>query len=232
VGCRFGQSKGDVHLEGGFKVGTIPLVIESWSDTEIKARMNPALAGEPDQNTVSLVVVPVGSAGLTRVPGFRFYAAREQVTLVSISQKRVTLGAITATDGHLVTAKFSSPDPHPSASNPYVGRVDRNHQARFGPGLDVWDLSGLAPGFEPLSFRLSYWATEGCGGVIFPQDQTVYNDGKWGARWDPQNSRRIVVNFAEQHCHKSPSGMELGDDESNSSYALIISVIGPKGVRP
>jgi hypothetical protein len=67
---------------------------------------------------------------------------------------------------------------------------------------------------------------------VLPADETIYNDGKWNARWDPQNSRRIIVYFAEQHCHTSPSLMQLGDDESNSSYALTITVIGPRGVSP
>ncbi len=232
VGCRFGLSKGDVHLEGGFKAGTIPLVIESWSDNLIKAKVNPALSGEPDQSTVSLVIVPVGSAGLTRVPGFTFYAMREQVTLHSFPQAGVTLGAITATDGHPVPAKYSSPYTNGSGPGPFTGGVDRNHQARFNPGVDIWDLSRLAPGFQPLGFRLSYWATEGCGVKVLPADETIYNDGRWSARWDAQNSSRIIVDFAEQHCHQSPSLMQLGDDESNSSYALTITVIGPKGVRP
>jgi hypothetical protein len=232
VGCRFGNSRGEVHLEGGFRAGTVPLVIESWSDTVIKAKMNPALTGEPDQSNVSLVVVPIGSPGLTRVPGFTFYAVREVSTLHSFPQSGVTLRAITATDGQAVPANFSSPYSGNTPAASFTAGVERNHHARFDPGTDIWDLSGLAPGFEPLDFQLSHWATEDCGTKVLPADETIYNDGRWDARWDPRNSKRIVVNFAEQHCHESPSMMQLGDDQSNSTYALTITVIGPKGVSP
>lgn len=232
VGCRFGNSKGEVHLEGGFRQGTIPLVVQSWSDTLIKAKVNAALRGESDENNVSLVIVPQGSPSVARIPGFRFYAMREQVTLRSFPQSGVTLGPITATDGQAVQATFSSPYTNYNSTGQFTAGVNRNHQARFDPGSDSWDLSGLAPGFVPVDFQFSYWAVADCGGGVLPAESTIYNDGKWDARWDPQNGNRILIHFAEQHCHRSPSLMQLGDDESNSSYALTITVAGPKGVDP
>jgi hypothetical protein len=233
-GCRFGNVKGDVHLEGGFRAGTIPLMIESWSDTQITGKLNPALVGEPDQDNVSLVIVPIGGA-LTRVPGFRFYAAREVVVLQKFPQSAVKLASITDSDGKSVPANFSSPfssavNGQPTGS--FTGGVGRSGEYRFSPGTDIWDLSGLAPGFEPRSFRFGYWTFDGCLVGILPAEETLYNDGKWSARWDPQNSKQIIVDFAELHCHRSQSLMQLEDDFSDSEYALTISVVGPKGVSP
>ena len=235
VGCRFGNSKGDLHLEGGFRAGTIPLLIESWTDTLIKARMNPALSGEPDQSNVSLVIVPVGSPGLTRLPGFSFYAMRETVTLRTMPQNGVVLASITASDGKPVQASYSSPfsstvNGQPTGS--FTAGVYRGYYARFSPGMDYWDLSGLAPGFVPLQFQIGYWTFDGCLVGVLPAEETIYNDGRWNAYWDPQNGNRIVVNFAELHCHRSQSLMQLEDDYSDSEYGLVIAVVGPRGVDP
>jgi hypothetical protein len=211
------------------------LVVESWSDTLIKAKMNPALSGEPDQNNVSLVIVPVGSPGLTRLPGFSFYAMRETVTLHNYPQNGVTLASITAADGKPVSASFSSPFSGTINGQPtgtFTAGVNRSNYVRFSPGTDYWDLSGLAPGFVPIQFQIGYWTWDGCLVGILPAEETIYNDGRWNAFWDPQNSNRIVVNFAELHCHRSQSLMQLDDDFSDSEYALTITVVGPRGVDP
>ena len=235
TGCHFGTAKGDVHLEGGFKAGTLPLEIGSWSDTVITGKLSPELTGEPDQNSVSLVIVPNGSSSLAREPGFRFYATRQVVTLQTFPQSGVRLAAITASDGQPVQAIYRSPFSsmiNGQSTGTFSGGVYRSNIYRFSPGTDIWDLSGLAPGFAPVSFQLGYWTFDGCLIGILPTDETIYNDGKWGARWDPQNANRIIVDFAELHCHRSQALMQLPDDFSDSEYALTITVVGPKGVSP
>ncbi len=245
-GCRFGNSKGELHLEGGFKAGTISLIIESWSDTLIKAQVNPQLTGELDQNNVSLVVHAAGNGSPATVSGCKFYSLREQLNIQSFPSANVSISSVIATDGTPVKAVFSSPyktvswggnASPPNLSPNLAGGVDRNYPNRFGPGMDVWDLGGLAPGFAPVSFQLAYWALENCAGSDFlsmttMQNATIYNDGQWNAQWDPQNGNRILVSFAEQHCHLGNGFLGVGDDESNSSYALNITVVGPKGANP
>jgi hypothetical protein len=235
VGCRFGNSKGDLHLEGGFRAGTIPLLVESWSDTLIKARMNPGLSGELDRNNVSLVIVPVGSPSLTRIPGFSFYAMRETVALKTFPKSGVALGSITDADGNPVPGNFTSPFSASVNNQPtgtFTAGVYRTNLTRFSPGTDSWDLNGLAQGFVPVQFQIGYWTWDGCNVGILPAEETIYNDGRWNAYWDPQNGNRIVVNFAELHCHRSASLMQIPDDYSDSEYALTIFVVGPKGVDP
>ena len=242
VGCHFGSSKGTLQLEGAFRHGNVSFEIDSWSDTLIKARVNPSLTGEVDLDNVTLDIIPTGRSQAGKFPGHSFYAAREQVNLQAFPASRVALATVMSTEGYPVKAVFSSPyqstgaQSKASASNAAAG-VDRNFPIRFNPGVDVWDLNGLAPQFSPVSFQLSRWALEVCSGTDFMvikgmDDATIYNDGQWNAQWDPQNDNRIIVNFAEQHCHLGGGFLGVGDDESNSSYALTIIVVGPKGVNP
>jgi hypothetical protein len=243
VGCHFGSSIGDAHLEGGFKTGPIPLLIDSWSDTNIRAHVNPALSGEPDASNVSLVIVPVGNPSLARIPGFSFYAMRATVPLQTLPQKAATLASISDSGGTPVTPGFSSPyielttssntfGSGPTTSSSFSAGIKRSATNRFSPGTDYWDLSGLAPGFAPVQFQFAHWTFDGCVVGPLPHAETIYNDGTWGASWDPQNSNRIIVNFAELHCHDSQSLMQLSDDYSDSDYALTVDVVGPRGVDP
>ena len=232
VGCNFGNTQGQAHLNGPFRSGVVQLQIKSWTDTGIEVMLDPNLKGEPDQNSVSLVINPVGSAQ-GQLQNCKFYALRQEVTLPSLSPSAVTLATIIDDGGAPVpTAKFSSPykDPLPSAPEVFTAGVDRYDFYRFNPATDTWDLSNLAPGFVATQFSLSHWAVETCdtGGLsITVSDPTVYHDGQWSAQWDPGNPKRILVNIAEEHCHDSQ-----GTDASSSSYALEIQVSGPIGVNP
>ncbi len=224
TGCNFGQTTGQAHLNGPFKSGQIAMQIESWTDTAIEMKVPPNLTGETDLSNVTLVIAPA-SGPQGQLQGCQFYALRQEVALASFPQSQVTLGSVVDTAGATVTGKFTSPY---ATESGFPGGVDRYDVARFGPGTDVWDLSTLAAGFVPTQFSLSHWALDMCyGGGITVSDETVYNDGSWGAQWDPSNPKHLIVNFAEQHCHEYG-----GADSSNSSYALVIQVSGPIGVNP
>jgi len=235
-GCNFGQSQGQVYLNGPFKAGQVQMQIQSWTDTEIEVKVAPNLTGEPDQNNVALVIAPSGNAS-ARLQGCKFYAMRQEVTLSRFPQAQVTLASIVDDAGAPVTSvKYSSPyngigrQDQQSSGETFAGGVDRFNETRFNPqGTDVWDFSTLAPGFVPTQFSLGHWAgqcAEG-GSPILVDDDTIYTDGQWGAQWDPGNPKRLIVNLAEWHCHASQSG-----DTSNSSYALEVQVSGPAGVNP
>lgn len=224
TGCNFGQTTGQAHLNGPFKSGQIAMQIESWSDTAIEMKVPPNLTGEMDQSNVTLLIAPA-SGPQGQLQGCQFYALRQEVALTSFPQSQVTLGSVVDTAGATVTNKFSSPY---ATQAGFPGGVDRYDVARFGQGTDVWDFSTLAAGFVPTQFSLSHWALDMCyGGGITVSDETVYNDGSWGAQWDPGNPKHLIVTFAEQHCHEYG-----GADSSNSSYALEIQVTGPIGVNP
>ncbi len=232
-GCNFGSTQGQAHLNGPFRSGVVPLQIKSWTDNLIEVMLDPNLKGEPDQNSVTLVINPVGSAQ-AQLQNCKFYALRQQVMLPHLlSSSSVTLAQIIDDNGTPVpTVKFASPykDPLTSDTTTFTAGVDRYDSYRFNPATDIWDLSNLAPGFVATEFSLSHWATEDCeqGFNVFLSDPTIYNDGQWGAQWDPGNPKRILVNVAEQHCHDG----YRGQDASNSSYALEIQVTGPIGVNP
>ena len=61
-GCNFGNTQGQAHLNGPFRSGVIPLQIKSWTDNSIEVMLDPNLKGEPDQNSVTLVINPVGTS--------------------------------------------------------------------------------------------------------------------------------------------------------------------------
>ncbi len=232
-GCNFGQSQGQAHLTGPFRAGQVAAQIEFWTDTEIELKVDPTLTGEPDQNNVSLVIVPAGGAQ-AQLQNCKFYAMRQEVTLTHLPQSAVTLASIVDDAGAAVTnVKYSSPytggmDLSQKVEGTFAAGVDRFNETRFNPqGADVWDLSGLSPGFVPSQFSLGHWDTF-CAdpGMNLNQEETVYTDGHWGAQWDAGSPNHIVVNLAEWHCHTA------GGDTSNSSYALEIQVTGPIGVNP
>jgi len=230
-GCNFGNTQGQAHLNGPFRSGVVQLQIKSWTDNLVELMLDPNLKGEPDQNSVTLVINPVGSAQ-AQLQNCKFYALRQEITLPTLPQSAVTLASIIDDGGAPVpTVKFSSPykDPIPSQPGTYTAGVDRYDFYRFNPATDIWDLSNLAPGFVPTQFSLSHWAVNDCsqGFELIVDNATLYDDGQWSAQWDPGNPKRIIVNVAEQHCHDPE-----GTDASSSNYALEIQVTGPIGVSP
>jgi hypothetical protein len=233
VGCRFGDKAGSVYLDGPFKNGAITLVIDSWSDSVIKAHIDPKLTGERDQDNISLVVNQAAGPS-SKFGGHKFYAERETVTLTSFPQGNVKLAAMKNTEGYPITSTtYGSPFQVPNwpKATPHTAGVERKSYVRFGAGGDTWDMTGLAPGFAPLDFQLHHWYLEECMASQFlgGGGGTIYTDGKWSAQWWQGG---IVVTFAEQHCHISGGAMGIDDDESDSTYALDIRVVGPKGVDP
>jgi len=231
VGCNFGNTQGQAHLNGPFRSGVVQLQIKSWTDTGIEVMLDPNLKGEPDQNSVTLVINPVGSAQ-AQLQNCKFYALRQEITLPTLSQSAVTLATIIDDGGAPVpTVKFSSPykGSTPLQSGTFTAGVDRYDFYRFNPATDIWDLSNLAPGFVATQFSLSHWAVDDCsqGFELIIDNATLYDDGQWSAQWDPANPKRIIVNVAEQHCHDPE-----GTDASSSNYALEIQVSGPIGVNP
>jgi hypothetical protein len=231
AGCNFGTTQGRAHLNGPFRAGQMALQIEFWSDSMIEVKVDPNVSAEKDLNNVALVLAPASGAQV-QLQNCRFYALRKDVVLSKVLPNMVTLAHVMNTGGSPVesvklTSPYTNTNVLPNSLSNMAGGVDRYDTYRFSPGTDVWDFSNLAPGFVPVDFSLTHWALEQCNGMsILVEDQTTYDDGQWSAQWDPANPKRLIVNFAEQHCHLDSS------DASNSSYALEVTVNGPAGVQP
>lgn len=223
IGCNFGDTQGQGHLNGPFAHGQVQLQIEFWTDTQIVAKVDPMISGEQDHDNVSLVIAPV-SGPQVQAPGFKFYAAREEVELTKIPQNAVTFAAMKDNNGHPVIPEYTTPaDVFPGVT---AGVIRSVGDSAFGAGQDYYDFSGLAPGFTTSNMQLQHseWNTSDCysGG-------TLYENKNFSAAWDGDNVR---ANFGYFHCH-APSVLSVGGEEiAFSRYGLSVWVVGPRGVNP
>jgi hypothetical protein len=78
VGCGFARN-GQVYLSGGGT--TVQLKIDSWSDSNIHAQLDPALGGVIDFGGVTVNVKPNGLPGMASIGTNTFKAARSQYVL-------------------------------------------------------------------------------------------------------------------------------------------------------
>lgn len=240
TGCHFGQQQGSAYLKdaAGTKLADLGIPIGGWSDSQIKVTVDPALVDVMDQDNLTLVVVPA-SGPMVQKAGFKFYAMRREIHVASIPAAVAALAGIVDTNKEAVKAVYSSPygglglslvaqGETPSSTIAAIDQgmtagADRNDWYRFGGGTDTFDFSLLKPGFVVTRFQIDKQNLEYCtsNGNLIGGDLTHYSDGQWKAGFDA-GQRRLVVNFAEVHCHQTN-----GSDSSNSTYALDVWVVGP-----
>lgn len=236
-GCSFGTRTGQIYLTGKFNALKINLQPTYWNDTEIDARVDPTVAGELDQDNVTLVVAPVNAAQI-KAAGFRFYAARSNppVLLTSIRQHWAQLARMSVQGGEMYFFV-------PSSTNPYVPKAALGASLylargtdgqKFAPGSDFFDFrKNLAPGWRTDTFQLmTFDSPPTCGGVVTYR-QTF---GTWHA---DQENGNIRVNWAETSCSgfvPKPPIMPLFvmtyTDQSASAYALKVWARGPRCTDP
>src|SRR5262249_19737210 len=140
------------HLYGHFKAAVISMRIEFWTDNMIVAAVDPGVAGELDQDNVTLVVKSV--SGQVQKGGFRFYAARETVLLSSIPAGDTPFyNGAPPTQWDIQYASPVTDSPGATA------RVVRSSLYRDLPfrNADYYLVRGLAPGFLADSVQLG-WA--------------------------------------------------------------------------
>jgi hypothetical protein len=249
IGCHFGTATGRAYINSASGQKLADLAINSWTDTLIKATVDPSLIDVFDQDNVTLVIVPAsGQQG--QKAGFKFYAMRKEILLRDIPKSQVSLASVTDTGGLGVVGYYSSPYTglgYSTALQSGVTRavadaeglnadqgmtagVDRNARYRFGSGTDEYDFSKVRPGFVVSRFQIDERTLASCSpGVAFDlgiDDETIYSDGSWNAQYYI-GENKIRVAFAEQHCHYNKDGT----DSSNSTYAINVWVKGP-AMRP
>ncbi len=237
-GCFFGTNTGQAYLVGKFNALKVNLQPTYWVDDEIDARVDPNIAGELDQDNVSLVIAPVNGQQI-KGNGFKFYAVRSDpaVLLTSIPQSWVWLSIV---GGNIldhvqqpnVDIEYSSPvisDDPPDAQgwSAYVGRGNDN--GKFDPLADYYSFY-MAPGWSTDSFQLlPFDRPPGCGGVV-TYKQTF---GTWDPEWDVGDA--IRVNWADTSCSGFvpqppvfPLFVTTYSNVTGSAYALKVWARGPR----
>jgi len=266
TGCGFGSQEGQIYLSGAITGGRINLVVKpnQWSDTQIEAIVQPGLTGVLD-GWPDLIVVPSGGPR-AKFPNCRFYAQRQSVLLPTIPQQYATLANVTVGDAthgfgtkycpgpdvsHLFPCiAFNAGPPLDGITNGHDHRSDPNEmvsnavdrdggQLQFNLGEDVYDLSGMAPGFE-VDYPTVYWyawtsdVCEGWASDAFPKKpgDSVGYDTEGHYSWYKKTKTKVVVDWGVDHCAWRWLGVFRVDDWYNSGYSLEVHVKGPIGVDP
>jgi hypothetical protein len=239
-GCFFGTAMGKAYLVGKFNALEVALQPTYWVDNEIDARVDPNVAGELDQDNVSLVVAPVKGQEI-KAGGFQFYAVRSDpaVLLPYIPQNWVWLSAVGGNVINVVNQpnvgiKYSSPvtSDDPSDAQGWTVYVGRWSNSKFDPLEDYFHFY-LATGWTTDSFQpLLYDNPVGCGGVV------TYRQS-FGT-WDPEfDGNDIRVHWTDMSCSGFvpqppvfPLIVTTYTDNTASQYALKVWVRGPRCTDP
>ena len=261
-GCGFGTNAGEVYLSGLRYVPSganprrtilmssdrLPLRIAQngfpgvqpgngkwqlgWSDRQIIVTIDPGASGYLDSDRVSLVV-KAASGQVYTATGFRFYAAREQQKLTSIPSNAIIPGSSYDTAGHLAAANILSPSAASLVLPGHTVAVVRDdNSATFPGGVDTLDLSrSLPPGFQPLSVQQFNAAltSAGCQSVP-PGGGKFTTNGNWNVT--KTGAATFLIYWQEQSCATQSTNGPNVSIGSVSTYALDITVIGPRGVDP
>jgi hypothetical protein len=237
-GCFFGTNTGQVHLVGKFNALKIDLLPTFWTDNEIDARLDPNVAGELDQDNVSLVVAPPNGQQI-KIGGFKFYAVRSDpaVLLRSLPQEWAWLSmeggnVLNKTEAQNEVTVYLSPvtssaPPSAQGTTVYVARWDAG--TKFKPVSDLFFFDKLAPGWNTDSFQvLPFDNPPGCPGVVTYKETF----GTWDPEWDGDNIR---INWPDISCSGFipeppvfPLVVTTYSNVTGSAYALNVWARGPR----
>ncbi|MFT4091560.1 MAG: hypothetical protein QM645_12565 [Asticcacaulis sp.] len=217
-GKGFGARKGTVFLKENTLGKAIQLNILHWSDERIYAEVPADLSGVSDAPKVTLVVGPVGAAGIeNRSNGF--YAAREEHKLTVLPA-----GGLAYIKGRFADKLTKGNDGMTVRRYVEQGAND----ACFQPGTDLIDTTklNLKPGFWVHSFD-----------VWFPKLESYVNTdvgeirytgfGKYDKRWDGDN---IIIDWGVQRRRSAPWTLYSGASQCESIYRVTLNINGPRGV--
>jgi hypothetical protein len=248
AGCGFGRS-GQVYLSGGGT--TVPLKIDSWGESIIRAQVEPTLGGLPDFGGVKVNIKPNGLPVISSIETNSFKAAREQV-VVAIPPGVVGVysgiyGPPTVTSVGLVSQISGKPIARILRSHLYPGGFCPAVTDQAGQMTDSWPADFLASGFSvsAVNYRnetdAKNWNTQQVQWVA------VGNDGS--ARYDA-TQKRVFATFQGSSMYVKKGGtletivnaafnpVKLYESLKNSgsactsSYTLSLSVTGPRGISP
>lgn len=228
-GCGFGDAHGAVFLRPetkGASPASVALQAGPWSDSTIEARLDPRLAGVPDLLVTLVVRLPDGQT--VELAGCRFVALRgEAIALRSMPASWVNLSMTAAISHALPQLEYLSPPlksrevPHDASGSSAL--IVRSGSGLFDPGSDVYDLSGLGPGWVVDSVQLQTYSPS-CPGDVTSNARS----GDWSTSF---SERGFAVTWATEECHSFiPPVFRFG--VASSEYAVKVWVSGPVGTQP
>jgi hypothetical protein len=209
-GCNFGDAQGSMFLTatGGFAHGKINLIIDSWSDTKIVARVPADITGELDRDTVQLKLTKAESKFYETFTGHKFYAMRGEEQWMDSANPQVSLDdPCSSGNSPLIACKYESPGldfprwlyySYPTLGVVRIGKDAGSVSAL--KGTDTFTLSSLTPGFVVSRILLGTGPLQGAP--------------VWSAKF---NGRTIQIGFYF-------SG-------TSATYFMNIYVVGPRGVN-
>lgn len=225
-GCGLGRG-GQAALMGDGS--TVPLLIDSWQDNVIHARVDTAFGGAPDLPAVAVKVFANGATAIGSQASFSFRAARATIHVALPPQ----LGVYAQIYGE--PKESVSPDGRSTV-------VERKRTyVQFCPGVhsqeaelvDVWpiDSSFLKPGFSVAGVDYRNLTSQ-----ITTDDynsQTVLIGQNGGARYDA-STRRVVVVFQgnSMYAKKTVEVSDSGYSICTARYSVSLLVDGPRGINP
>jgi hypothetical protein len=225
VGCGFGKN-GQVYLSGGT---TMQLKIDSWSESNILAQIDPDLGGVLDFGGVSVNVKPNGLPGMASIATNGFKAARE-----------TALWALPSS-----FAKYSKVYGAPEVSVSLDGKytfVERNRTYRpFCPPVedqedrmqDIWQLDGAFDEQEFEAVGVDYQNLTDQSYGDFTANQVILVGKNGGAEYS-RGTKSLVVTFQGRSFYNKVGLVGLGGGFSycTSRYSVSLKLTGPRGVAP
>lgn len=226
-------------MKGGEKV---PLIIDAWSENNIRAHIDAALSGVPDFSNVRVNIQPSGASVIELSGGNSFRAAREQVkvapSLPPGSASGSGLASIYANYyGDTKPAQVEYFGDHIAVRRSLTLKgacpevVNQNMQM-----LDMFPIDFLANGFEVVGANYENLGNHSQGNHLGKNDPLqdvetlVGNEG--GASYKPLRKSLDVI-FQGHSTYWPRVGDPRGpESQCTSYYTVSLNVTGPRGLKP
>ena len=222
VGCGFG--KGGKAFLGS---SSVPLIIDGngWNDTNIKARIDPALSHAADLVGVALSVQPNGAAPMQSKSVYGFRAIREDVLALSSFNTANAYSHVYGTP--TITANGAGPI-----------RVSRHLDHYSGYCPQVTDQASQMTDFFPFKATIA----KGFEATAIYTNETDQNT------WENQKEQMILVGGSGGATYEVNKGVRVffqghstytkkyllsgGYSSCTSSYTVALKLTGPRGMPP
>jgi hypothetical protein len=226
AGCGFGNG-GQAYLSAGVGVA-VPLIVDSWNDSNINAHIDAAIGGIRDIGVLNVHVKPNDASELSSAGLASFHALRETAqwalppSLGKYSPIYGTPKVSVSSDGQSTLVERNS------TYSPFCPPVT----SQVALMQDVWKLDGgaLEQGFEVDS-------------VVYQNmtDQLQQNNlieeiilvGQNGGAYQLASTKSIIVTFQGHSAYSKKSGpVGEGYSSCTSRYSVSLNLTGPRGVAP